>query len=234
MGALWRGRPARATAFPDTNEERAMRRPGAAVTVLVMALGMAVGSAHGQAKGHAAPEQFVLSGVLVFEGGRGLAWIQEPALTGNRVVALRPGESIGPYRLKKVLDDRVELEGPAGTVLVPLSGASAPAPAAVAATAAPRPSTPSPTSPSVDTAAPRGTPETTAAPPVTPEAALRQIEERTPMGDLFKNIRKAATAAQSTSPSQSASPPPSNPKVMSLPQGDPSKQAGWRGLFGGR
>lgn len=85
--------------------------------------------------------RFTLSGVVVVEGG-GRAWLQEPQLTGNQPVSVRPGDTIGPYRLTKVLEDRVELEGPAGTIAVLLAGVQAPA--AVAAPAAPRPFQPPP------------------------------------------------------------------------------------------
>lgn len=65
-------------------------------------------------------ESFVLSGLIIFEAGGGIAYLQEPSLTGDRSVALRVSESIGPYRLTKILEDRIVLEGPAGTVLVPV------------------------------------------------------------------------------------------------------------------
>ena len=78
--------------------------------------------AQAQSRGGGAPERFVLSGVILYEGG-GLAWLQEPSLTGDRAVALRLSDSIGPYRLTKILDDRVELEGPTGTILVPVYNA---------------------------------------------------------------------------------------------------------------
>src|SRR5258706_1416838 len=52
--------------------------------------------------------QFALSGVVVVEG-QGRAWLQEPTLTQNRIVGIRVGESIGSYRLTKILEDRVEL-----------------------------------------------------------------------------------------------------------------------------
>ena len=52
--------------------------------------------------------------------------MQEPQLTQNQPVAVRPGESIGPYRLTKVLEDRVELQGPGGTISVLLAGVQAP------------------------------------------------------------------------------------------------------------
>ena len=45
-------------------------------------------------------------------------------MTHNEIVSVRPGDSIGPYRLTKVLEDRVELEGPGGTLSVRLAGPS--------------------------------------------------------------------------------------------------------------
>jgi hypothetical protein len=80
-------------------------------------------------------ERFVLTGVIFSGGASGVAWLQEPILTGDRPMALRPGESIGPYRLTGVFEDRVELEGPKGRILVPLrnpQGAPATAVASVA------------------------------------------------------------------------------------------------------
>jgi hypothetical protein len=77
---------------------------------------------------------FTLSGLVVVEGG-GRAWLQEPVLTQNQPVGLRPGESIGPYRLTKILDDRVELAGPNGTFTVLLAGVQG----ATAAAAPPAP-----------------------------------------------------------------------------------------------
>src|SRR5213593_34679 len=118
MGTLRWG-PGRAPVFL-TAKECAVRRPIEVATVLLALLGAAAGNVYGQGVGQAAPEQFVLSGVVVFDGGGGLAWLQEPTLTQNRVIALRPGESIGSYRLEKIRGDRVEVAGPGGTVLVPL------------------------------------------------------------------------------------------------------------------
>jgi hypothetical protein len=68
-------------------------------------------------------EKFVLTGVVYVEGGRGVAWLQEPTFTSNKIVTLRQGDQIGPYRLTKILEDQVELEGPGGKVAVPLAGA---------------------------------------------------------------------------------------------------------------
>ena len=82
--------------------------------------------------------QFTLTGVVVVEGG-GRAWLQEPQLTQNQPVAMRPGETIGPYRLTKILEDRVELMGPGGPISVLLAGVTGPAAPAAAMTPPPPP-----------------------------------------------------------------------------------------------
>jgi len=88
------------------------------IAVLLMISG-AAGSALGQGVDSApAPEGFILSGVMLFDGGGGVAWLEEPTHTGNHVISVRTGESIGPYRLTRIMEDRVELEGPAGKVVV--------------------------------------------------------------------------------------------------------------------
>jgi len=67
-------------------------------------------------------EKFVLTGVVYVEGGRGMAWLQEPTFTNSQTVTLRLGDQVGPYRLTEILEDQVELEGPGGKVVVPLAG----------------------------------------------------------------------------------------------------------------
>ena len=93
-------------------------------------------------------ERFVLTGMVVWSGNEGVAWLQEPDLTRNEMVALRIGESVGPWKLTRFLDNGVELEGPAGKVLIPLhnagGGGTAVAAGAPAGTApAPTAATPS-------------------------------------------------------------------------------------------
>ncbi len=107
------------------------------VSVLVWALiGAIPGRAGGQGAHAPAAERFILNGVIVFEDGSGLAWLREQSLTGDRPLTMRVGESIGAYRLTKILEDRVELEGPAGTVSVPVYNAQA-GPGTAVASAAP-------------------------------------------------------------------------------------------------
>jgi hypothetical protein len=92
-----------------------MKRILTVVAWAVVAIAAAAGAVDAQTP------NFTLSGLVVVEGG-GRAWLQEPVLTQNQPVALRPGESIGPYRLTKVFEDRVELVGPNGTFSVMLAG----------------------------------------------------------------------------------------------------------------
>jgi len=74
------------------------------------------------AKDSGGPERFLVTGVIFVEGGGGMAWIQEPTFTQNQVMTLRPGDMVGPYRLSKIFEDGVELEGPKGSIRVPLYG----------------------------------------------------------------------------------------------------------------
>jgi len=82
---------------------------------------MAAGTVYAQSG-----EKFVLSGLIYIEGDRGLAWLQEPTYTNDKIIVARVGDSIGPYRLTKILDDQIELEGPGGKLAVPLAGAGGP------------------------------------------------------------------------------------------------------------
>src|SRR5712691_9037794 len=93
----------------STKREGAMKRILTVVAWAVVAIAAAAGAADAQTP------QFTLSGLVVVEGG-GRAWLQEPQLTQNQPVALRPGESIGQYRLTKIHEDRVEMMGPSGTI----------------------------------------------------------------------------------------------------------------------
>lgn len=124
--------------------------------------------------------QFTLTGVVVVEGG-GRAWLQEPQLTQNQTIALRPGESIGPYRLTKIFDDRVELSGPAGAVVVPLAGVSGPA---TAAAPAPRPSPPPPAEPAPTT----GPDRVVILPPGPPLVPLPKDTPRVDFGSLLRGL----------------------------------------------
>src|SRR5438128_5907670 len=69
-----------------------------------------------------AGERFVLSGLVVLDGGDGSAWLQEPSLTRNEIVRVRRGDTLGPWRVTRILEDRVELEGPGGSVTYVILG----------------------------------------------------------------------------------------------------------------
>ena len=97
-----------------------MKRTLALIVWAALAVAAASGTADAQVP------QFMLTGVVVVEGG-GRAWLHEPVLTQGQPVALRPGESIGPYRLTQILEDRVELVGPSGPTWVMLAGVQGPA-----------------------------------------------------------------------------------------------------------
>jgi hypothetical protein len=147
----------------------------AAWTVAVVAT--AAGVAYAQSP------RFTLSGVVVVEGG-GRAWLQEPQLTNNQPVSVRPGETIGPYRLTKVLEDRVELEGPGGTIAVLLAGVQAPV---TPVAAAPKPFQPAPP---VEPVPGTGPDRVVILPPGPP---LAPLPSGTPRADFESLLRAPAT-----------------------------------------
>ena len=80
----------------------------------------------------ASAAQFTLSGLVARDNGDGMAWLQEPSLTQNKVVIVHRGDRVGPWKVTRILEDRVELEGPAGKLLVSLGttlGSGTPSPA---------------------------------------------------------------------------------------------------------
>src|SRR5262245_7753141 len=68
--------------------------------------------------------RFSVMGVVIKQD-LSLAWIGEPTYTKDNFVRVREGDRIGPYQVVKIREDRVELTGPAGSMVVRLS-ASAP------------------------------------------------------------------------------------------------------------
>lgn len=151
-----------------------MRGILAATTWLVLVV--AAGAANAQPG-----PQFTLSGVVVVEGG-GRAWLQEPSLTQNQVVALRLGENIGPYRLTRILDDRVELAGPNGKFAVMLAGVQAPV------TAAAPPRTPAPVRESPPPYDPNDPNRVVVLPPGPPLAPLPPGTPRVDFGSLLRGV----------------------------------------------
>ena len=234
MGTLWLG-PGRAAVFL-TAKEYAVRRPIEVATMLGALLGAAAGNAYGQT----AAERFVLSGVVVFDGGGGVAWLHEPTLTQSRVIALRPGESIGSYRLEKILDDRVELKGPGGTVLVPLYSGAPAAVASAAGSGSPGPGpAPAPNGPAAPSRA-------GAEPAVDPGRAERQVERRARLDQALEK-RAAAQKGSEEGPQPAAASPNNtpdkisasnpykdNPNVLFLPRGDARRSPNFPSLRGAK
>jgi hypothetical protein len=93
-------------------------------SALLILLGATGAEVSGQ-PGTPGAERFVLTGLVVWSGNEGVAWLQEPDLTRNEIVALRIGQSVGPWKLTRFLDNGVELDGPVGKVLVPLQNVGA-------------------------------------------------------------------------------------------------------------
>lgn len=94
------------------------------IAVIALCVSIAAGNVYAESKALRSGENFTLTGVIYMEGGGGLAYLQEPKLTNNAIVAVKPGAKVGPYKLTKILEDRVELEGPSGTIVVPLYGSA--------------------------------------------------------------------------------------------------------------
>lgn len=83
--------------------------------------------------------RFFLNGVVTKPDGSSMALLSEPTLTQDRARFVREGDRIGPYRVAAIKEDRVELDGPSGRVIVRLSssaGSGAPVSAAAPASAA--------------------------------------------------------------------------------------------------
>jgi hypothetical protein len=64
--------------------------------------------------------RFSVMGVVI-RPGVSIAWIGEPTLTKDNFVRVLEGQRIGPYQVVKILEDRVELTGPSGPMVVRLS-----------------------------------------------------------------------------------------------------------------
>jgi hypothetical protein len=79
----------------------------------------------------AAQEQprFTVMGVVIRAEGEAWAWIGEPTHTQNKLVRVRQGDRVGPYRVAKIAEDRVELTGTSGVVVVRISASAPDAPA---------------------------------------------------------------------------------------------------------
>jgi len=180
--------------------------------------------------GGSAGERFVVSGVILLEGSNGLAWLQEPTLTGNRPIALRPGQNVGPYRLTGVFEDRVELEGPNGKVRVPVHTAGTET--VVAAAGAPQERSFRYPSEGVTTeGANAAGPQAGAQTDSEAERIWRDQAER------WKQQTGDQQETAAAAPPRSVSPKPAvfanNPTVKYIPMNDPRRLSPFGSLFGG-
>lgn len=186
-------------------------------------------------------EKFVLTGVVYVEGGRGLAWLQDPTFTNNQIVTLRVGDRVGPYRLTKILEDQVELEGPRGKVAVPLAGAGG----AISVAAIPSvpantesPSHELPPHPALNNpdaiVVPRGDPRRNFPAADLLIGAGAQVggpDVRQATGRQFVAAPPPAVADRGVVPAAKQTPPPElpphpaaqNPNAIVVPRGDPSR-----------
>ncbi len=85
---------------------------------------------------------FELAGLAKLEGDASFALLQEPELTNGAPVFVRQGQSIGPYRLVAVEEDRVLLESATGVITVHLAGSKDTGPVAVVPPPKPAPQVP--------------------------------------------------------------------------------------------
>jgi hypothetical protein len=141
------------------------------ISLVLLTLLGATGAGVSAQPGAPGAERFILSGLVVWSGNEGVAWLQEPELTRNQIVALRIGESVGSWKLTRFLDNGVELDGPAGKVLVPLQNAGAGGTAVAAGPPAGGPAGPAPAAASPAGAVPRDDATRVATPsaPVSPD-----------------------------------------------------------------
>jgi hypothetical protein len=200
-------------------------------------MGTAAGSARAQSP--TPTEQFVLTGVVFVEGGRGgVAWLQEPTFTNNLVVAVRVGDNVGPYRLTKIGEFQIELEGPSGTVAIPLAGLPGTMTAAVRSEAAKQPDDGPARSPFANNpdavVIPRGDPRRNfpasslligAGAKLTgkPSVAVQPQAGAASGPPLWDNPVPAAMRNPAPEPPGPPSPALNNPDAIVIPRGDPRR-----------
>jgi hypothetical protein len=163
-------------------------------SALLILLGVTGARVSGQ-PGTPGAERFVLTGLVVWSGNEGVAWLQEPDLTRNELVTLRIGQSLGPWKLTRFLDNGVELDGPTGKILVPLHNAGG----GGTAVAAGAPAGPAPAAASTARTFPRGDASRVATPsaPVSPAPGYAaESNPATPSAPAFSEALNKALAAR--------------------------------------
>jgi hypothetical protein len=199
------------------------------------------GTSYAQGSARPVLEKFIVTGVIIVDGGVGTVFLQEPNLTNNRVVAVRTGGRVGPYEVTGIFADRVELRGPEGTVLVPLqNGQSAPSGAVATAAIGPSPSgqtraggNPFAGNPTVHYI-PVDDPHRSDPFPTTP----RPVAPLTAKAPSVEKGTFAMTPFPQPIPQPSAqyhgsgvNPFANNPSVIYVPVDDPSRRSGFAELF---
>ena len=167
------------------------------ISVLLFTLLGATGTGVSAQPGGPGAERFVLSGMVSWRGDEGVAWLQEPDLTRNELVALRIGQSVGPWKLTRFLENGVELDGPTGKILVPLQNVGAGGTAVAAG--APGRSGPAPATATVPrNDASRGTTPSAAvsSPPGFVGAANRPAPSGSALGEALNQARAARAQRQ--------------------------------------
>jgi hypothetical protein len=185
-------------------------------------VGLVAGSAQAQSPTQPGG-QFVLVGVVLLEGGRGLAWVQEPNFTNNKVVTVRLGDSVGPYRVTKILTHQVELTGPAGSVSIPLAGV--PGAVSVASSAGPvrRPAREVPPGPALSD------PDAIVIPRGDPSRNFPASKLLVGAGAVVTGEGSQARKPQASQPRAAAAPElpplpaPNSAGVIIIPRGDPNR-----------
>jgi hypothetical protein len=169
------------------------------ISVVLFTLLGATGTGVSAQPGAPGAERFVLTGLVVWSGNEGVAWLQEPDLTRNEIVALRIGQSVGPWKLTRFLDNGVELDGPVGKVLVPLQNVGA----GGTAVAAGAPAGPAPAAASTARTFPRDPASQIATPsaPVNPLPgfvgdAHRPVPNASALSEAFSRARAARAQQQ--------------------------------------
>jgi hypothetical protein len=208
--------------------------------IWAVALGISAGSAGAQAT-TTPTERFVLSGVVFAGEGRGLAWLQEPTFTNNYVIAVRPGDSIGPYRVTKILEDQVVLEGPGGTVSIPLAGGPGGTMTAAVGPETQQAGEPMaraeegrPSDPAIEIVIPQGDPRRRfpassfligAGARITGPVASRVEESQGSRPSVAPPVTAPIPhATQTPAPELPPHPALNNPNAIVIPRGDPSRQ----------
>jgi hypothetical protein len=185
-----------------TSEESALKT---GIISVVFSILLGATSAAVSAEG---AERFILTGMVVWSGNEGVAWLQEPDLTRNETVALRIGQSVGPWKLTRFLDNGIELDGPAGKVLIPLQNAGGGGTAVAAGAPAGSGATPAPTAATL----PKNDASRVATQPAPANQAPGYAGESNPPTPNASALTEAFNRARASRAQRQAENPPDQPR----------------------